>query len=86
MASDGQLVVVGVDGSGGSAGALRWAADYCTTTGARGRALLAWHYPTAAGPAPIGHAPKPVTNEVRGQMMQTLAEAVAEAAPGATLD
>ena len=40
MASDGQLVVVGVDGSGGSAGALRWAADYCATTGARGRAQV----------------------------------------------
>ena len=86
MASDGQLVVVGVDGSGGSAGALRWAAEYCATTGARGRAILAWHYPAAAGPAPIGHAPKPVSNEVYGQMMQTLAAAVAEAAPDATLE
>ena len=86
MGSAGQLVVVGVDGSAASAGALKWTADYCATTGARGRAVLAWHFPAAAGPAPIGHTPKPVTEEVRQKMLLTLAETVTQAALGAELE
>ena len=57
MSSEGggqELVVVGVDGSAESVAALRWAARYATATGARVRALLAWHYPAAAAARPRG--------------------------------
>ena len=86
MTPQGQLVVVGVDGSAESAGALKWTADYCAATGARGRAILAWHYPAAVGPALVGVAPAAITDDVRQQVAQTLATAVAEAAPGASIE
>ena len=52
-----ELVVVGVDGSAESVAALRWAARYATATGARVRALLAWHYPGAVGGPPMEVGP-----------------------------
>lgn len=39
------VVVVGVDGSEGSKGALRWAADYAHRAGGRVLAVGAWQYP-----------------------------------------
>lgn len=48
------LVVAGVDGSAESVAALKWAAGYATATDARVRAVMAWHYPAAVGPAPVG--------------------------------
>jgi nucleotide-binding universal stress UspA family protein len=48
------LVVVGVDGSDSSKAALRWAADYAASVGARLDVLTAWHLPTTfAGPGYI---------------------------------
>jgi len=54
MTSEGkaECVVVGVDGSAESATALAWAARYAKAIGATVRAVLAWHYPTAASGAP----------------------------------
>ncbi len=69
MASEGDArppAVVGVDGSDQSVAALRWAVRYGAATGTPVRAVLAWHYPTAAGQPPVGHAPEPVTKEVEG--------------------
>jgi nucleotide-binding universal stress UspA family protein len=91
MASEGssqhsKLVVVGVDASPSSVLALKWAADYAATTGARLRAVLAWHYPAAAGPAPVGVAPQVVSDQVRNDMVAALAAAVAEGAPGMEVD
>jgi len=77
-----ELVVVGVDGSAESVAALRWAARYATATGARVRALLAWHYPTAAGEAPVGVAPEAIREQTEAQMHQTLDEAIAKVAAG----
>ncbi len=77
-----ELVVVGVDGSAESVAALRWAARYATATGARLRAVLAWHYPTAAGEAPVGVAPDAIRSQTDEQMHQTLDEAIAKAYPG----
>jgi nucleotide-binding universal stress UspA family protein len=62
--------------------ALRWAARYATATGARVRALLAWHYPTAAGEAPVGVAPEAIRAQTEAQMHQTLDTAIAEAYEG----
>ena len=77
-----ELVVVGVDGSAESVAALRWAARYATATGARVRALLAWHYPTAAGEAPVGVAPEAIRAQTEAQMHETLDAAIAEAYQG----
>jgi nucleotide-binding universal stress UspA family protein len=43
---------------------------------------MAWHYPTAAGPAPLGVAPEAVTDEARAQMAESLSKVVAEGAAG----
>jgi nucleotide-binding universal stress UspA family protein len=81
MATEGgsaPRVVVGVDGSAESVAALKWAAQYATATGATTTAVLSWHFPTAAGPAPIGKAPKPVSDEIRAEMQETLDKAVTD--------
>src|ERR1700739_4754025 len=72
-------VVVGVDGSAESVGALKWAADYAAATGATVTAALSWHYPAAVGTAPVGVAPRAVSDEVRTHMEETLAKALSEA-------
>ena len=80
-----KLVVAGVDGSDESVAALRWAGEYSAATGATLRAILAWHYPAAIGPAP-GVAPQVISDEVRKNMATALAEAVARANPGVPVD
>jgi nucleotide-binding universal stress UspA family protein len=81
--SDGrELVVVGVDGSAESVRALGWAARYATATGARVQALLAWHYPAAAGQAPVGVAHDPVHKETEAQQLAILDEAIGKAYSG----
>jgi nucleotide-binding universal stress UspA family protein len=72
-------VVVGVDGSAESVAALKWAASYATATGAHVRAVMAWHYPSAVGPAPVGVAPQSISDEVRQHMVQAVNDAIAEA-------
>jgi nucleotide-binding universal stress UspA family protein len=81
MAPDGSSaprVVVGVDGSAESVGALKWAAGYGAATGATITAVLSWHYPAPVGLAPVGVAPKPVSDEVRAHMEEALDKALAE--------
>jgi nucleotide-binding universal stress UspA family protein len=83
------LVVVGVDGSEGSLAALRWAARYGAATKTPVKAVLVWHYPTAAGQPPVGHLPPEAEKEVEGEEKATLREALAKAAPdtvGAQVD
>jgi nucleotide-binding universal stress UspA family protein len=72
------VVVVGVDGSAESVDALRWAARYQESTGATVRPVLSWHFPAAAGPAPVGVAPKPISDEVRASMQEALDKAITE--------
>jgi len=78
------LVVVGVDGSEESVQALRWAARYGAATGASVRAVLAWHYPTAASVPPVGLTPPTVESEVEQRITAALADAVAKAGPDAS--
>ena len=91
MASEGDArppVVVGVDGSEGSVAALRWAVRYGAATGTPVRAVLAWHYPTAAALPPVGHAPEAVNKEVEDHEAAILREAIAKVAadaPGADI-
>lgn len=47
-------IVVGVDGSAGSAHALQWAARQAGYTGATLEAVVAWQYPAFFGWAPVG--------------------------------
>jgi nucleotide-binding universal stress UspA family protein len=80
MPAGGQeTVVVGVDGSPPSTSALTWAARYADAIGASLRAVLAWHYPTAAGLPPIGHAPEPVTSQVEQSRYEILDKAIESA-------
>ena len=71
-------VVVGVDGSTESISALRWAAQYAAATAAAVKAVLCWHYPAAVGPAPVGKAPKAITDQVRAEMQEHLDKALTE--------
>ncbi len=72
-----ECVVVGVDGSPASAMAMAWAARYAAAMGATVRAVMAWHYPTAAGPAPVGVAPAAVTSEVEQSRQEIMDKAIA---------
>jgi nucleotide-binding universal stress UspA family protein len=84
MTSGQELVVVGVDGSAESVAALAWAARYASGSGARVRALLAWHYPGAVGGPPIEKAPESVHAQTQDQEQAILDEAVAKAVPEQT--
>jgi nucleotide-binding universal stress UspA family protein len=86
MTPERELIVVGVDGSRESVGALAWAARYGAACGGRIRALLVWRYPSAVGPAPPGVAPESVTDEVRATMSGHLTAAIAEGAPDAEVE
>lgn len=77
-----RLVVVGVDGSAQSVAALRWAARYAAATGAVMRAVLAWHFPSAAAQPPVGLAPPGVRAEAGESMRRVLDDAVAQAFGG----
>jgi nucleotide-binding universal stress UspA family protein len=52
MTAQGPRIVVGVDGSGSSKAALRWAIRQAKLTGSSVEAVAAWHYPAAYGLAP----------------------------------
>lgn len=80
------LVVVGVDGSAESVDALKWAAGYAAVTGARISAVLCWHFPAPAGPAPVGRAPQAITKEVRVNLQSALDKALARVFGTATPD
>jgi nucleotide-binding universal stress UspA family protein len=77
-----ELVVAGVDGSAESVRALGWAVRYATATGARVQALLAWHYPDAAGQPPVGVAPEPVRHQTESREGAILNEAIAKVQGG----
>ena len=76
--------MVGVDGSAGSVAALGWAARYAQQAGATVRAVLAWHYPGAAGGPPVEVSPLRPENE--RQMQDRLNEAVTQVYPGLASD
>jgi nucleotide-binding universal stress UspA family protein len=81
-----ELVVVGVDGSDESIVALSWAHRYASALGATVRAIAAWHYPTAAGTAPVGVAPQPVRAEAEQHVRDGLTAAIAKAYPSGEAD
>lgn len=78
-----ERIVVGVDGSPGSTAALRWAVGEATLRGATIEAVQAFHIPYASGStiAPLALDPA----EFRASAEATLAKAVAEVDPGASV-
>jgi nucleotide-binding universal stress UspA family protein len=72
-------VVVGVDGSPASTAALAWAIRHARGLGATIHAVIVWHYPDAAGQAPVGVAPKSVTTGVEQSRDEILEQAITDA-------
>jgi nucleotide-binding universal stress UspA family protein len=54
-------IVAGIDGSGASLGALRWAADQAERTQATLEVVMAWHWPFAYDITPLLHESDPVS-------------------------
>ncbi len=79
-----RCIVVGVDGSDQSKGALRWALRQAELTGAAVLAVIAWHYPAMAG----GYAWAPVSamdaTDFGEIAAKTLAEVIADEADPAS--
>jgi nucleotide-binding universal stress UspA family protein len=74
-------IVVGIDGSGSSASALRWAIRQAALTGAAVDAVTAWHYPDlAASGMAVGSL------EPDYGVFQESAEKIAADAVSSTLD
>jgi nucleotide-binding universal stress UspA family protein len=71
-------IVVGIDGSESSASALRWAIRQAGLTGASVDAVIAWHYPVAAGYA-WGAGGMDQGYDVKGIAGKTLAGAISNA-------
>ena len=68
----GGVIVVGVDGSGDSRDAVRWALEQAILTGSQVRAVASWRWPNYLTRIPPGADPA-------GDTAQTLDETVAAA-------
>lgn len=78
------LIVVGVDGSPGSADALAWALGRAERTGASLRAVMSWdHPPMAWGPHPVGIT-LPPADRMERDCAEDLARAVFEVRPSSS--
>jgi nucleotide-binding universal stress UspA family protein len=69
----GDTVVVGVDGSSASSGALRWAAEQAARTGAELRVVNVWEIPAGWGKADL------VVSDIRRDLEELARETVDEA-------
>jgi len=76
-----QVVVAGVDGSAESIAALGWASRYAAATGAKVRAVHAWHYRSASFGVTEGKTPESVTEGVEQGLREDLDRAVAQVYP-----
>ena len=73
-------VIVGVDGSETSLGAVQWAADYAAATGAAISLVAAWEWPTSYGwPIPLPEEYNPASDAER--ILAEAADAVREKHP-----
>ena len=75
MTGQEQRIVVGVDGSDSSKGALRWAIRQAKLTGATVTAVTAWQYPSAYGWAPLGDDAVDFAGEAEKALAAALTEA-----------
>ena len=67
-------IVVGVDGSGSSKAALRWAIRHAKLTGSLVEAVTAWHYPAAYGLAPGSEGSFDFETNAKNALVEALAE------------
>lgn len=73
MMNDRPTIVVGVDGSGASADALRWAAGQAQLTGSRLHVICAWRRPVTYG-IPADYSDMDFDNEARRKLDTVLDE------------
>jgi nucleotide-binding universal stress UspA family protein len=79
-----RTIVVGVDGSDGSVGALSWACDRAEGTGASVEAVTTWQWPMSLGPAvpiPTGYDPARDAQT----MLETIVQPEADRHPSLTI-
>jgi nucleotide-binding universal stress UspA family protein len=77
MSDDGSRVIVGVDGSASSLGAVQWAGDYAAATGAPVTLIAAWQWPTSYGwsiPMPEDYEPSADAERILAEAATTLRE------------
>ena len=82
------VVVVGVDGSANSVGALRWAGAYATRTGSTVRAINVWEYPMVgdvSGMVVVPLADRSAFVDAAGATLES-AIAAAELPPGVVVE
>jgi nucleotide-binding universal stress UspA family protein len=75
----GPRIVVGVDGSGSSASALRWAIRQAGLTGATVEVATAWHYPDLAASGMAVGAVEPTYDFFRENAEKIAADAISSA-------
>ena len=74
MTGQESRIVVGVDGSGSSKAALRWAIRQAKLTGSSVEAVTAWHYPAAYGLAPGSGGSFDFETNAKNALVEALAE------------
>jgi nucleotide-binding universal stress UspA family protein len=74
MTAQEQWIVVGVDGSGSSKAALRWAVRQAKLTGSSVEAVTTWRYPTAYGLAPGPESVLDFGTHAKNVLVEALAE------------
>lgn len=67
-------IVVGVDGSDSSKGALRWAIRQAKLTGASVDAVVAWCYPSSYGWAPCPDGSLDLEGDAKGALTEAVTE------------
>jgi nucleotide-binding universal stress UspA family protein len=78
MSAGQQRIVVGIDGSEQSKGALRWAIGQARLTGASVDAVTAWRFPASYGLSVVA-ADLDVEGEAMKMLSETLSEVVGDA-------
>jgi nucleotide-binding universal stress UspA family protein len=76
-ARSGRRIVVGVDGSGASRDALRWAARQAHLTGASLEAVISWEIAPTYYPLPVPNGYDPASN-AKNALSQTLDSVIGE--------
>jgi nucleotide-binding universal stress UspA family protein len=74
MTDQERRIVVGVDGSGSSKAALRWAIRQAKLTGSSVEAVTAWRYPAAYGLAPGAESLFDFEANAKNALVEALAE------------
>ena len=74
MSCQERRIVVGIDGSGSSKAALRWAIHQAKLTGSSVDAVTAWRYPSAYGITPGAESALDFETHAKAALVEALAE------------